>query len=78
MPSADPKVDAMESSVVGEKGDHHAEKICENKDNGLVKEEQLMKVEMGRMKMPIHKIIEVMEMKEANIKRMKTLKKCFR
>jgi hypothetical protein len=39
MPSADPKVDAMESSVVGEKGDHHAEKICENKDNGLVKEE---------------------------------------
>jgi hypothetical protein len=33
MPSADPKADAMESSVVGEKGDDHAEKNCENKDN---------------------------------------------
>ncbi len=30
-PSADPKADAMESSVVGEKGDDHAEKN-ENKD----------------------------------------------
>jgi hypothetical protein len=26
-PSADPKADAMESSVVGEKGDDHAEKM---------------------------------------------------
>jgi hypothetical protein len=33
MPSADPEVDAMESSVVGEKGDDHAEKNCENEDN---------------------------------------------
>jgi hypothetical protein len=32
-PSADPKLDAMESSVVGEKGDDHAEKKCVNKDN---------------------------------------------
>jgi hypothetical protein len=27
MPNADPKVDAMESSVVGKKGDDHAEKM---------------------------------------------------
>jgi hypothetical protein len=33
MPSADPKVDAMESSVVGEKGDDHTERNCKNKDN---------------------------------------------
>jgi hypothetical protein len=32
-PSADPEADAMESSVVGEKGDDHAEKNCEDKDN---------------------------------------------
>jgi hypothetical protein len=30
-PSADPEVDAMESSVVGEKGDDHAEKIMKTK-----------------------------------------------
>ncbi len=33
MPSADPKVDAIESSVVGEKEDDLAEKKGENKDN---------------------------------------------
>jgi hypothetical protein len=33
MPSADLEVDAMESSVVGEKGDDLAEKNYENKDN---------------------------------------------
>ncbi len=33
MASADPKVDAMESSVVGVRGDDHAEKNRENKDN---------------------------------------------
>jgi hypothetical protein len=33
MPSADPKLDAMESSVLGEKGDDHAEKYRENEDN---------------------------------------------
>jgi hypothetical protein len=33
MPSADPKLDAMESSVVGEKGGDHAEKKCANEDN---------------------------------------------
>jgi hypothetical protein len=33
MPSADHEVDAMESSVVGEKGDDLAGKKCENKDN---------------------------------------------
>jgi hypothetical protein len=40
-PSADPKVDAMESSVVGEKGDNHAEKNVKAKiiSMGLVKEE---------------------------------------
>ena len=40
-PSADPEVDAMESSVVGEKGDDHAEKIMKTKiiSIGLVKEE---------------------------------------
>ncbi len=32
-PSADPEADAMESSVVGEKGNDHAEKYCENEDN---------------------------------------------
>ncbi len=32
-PSADLKVDAMKSSVLGEKEDDHAEKNCENKDN---------------------------------------------
>jgi hypothetical protein len=32
-PSADPKVDAIESSDVGEKGDELAEKKCEKKDN---------------------------------------------
>jgi hypothetical protein len=32
-PSADLKVDAIESSVVGEKGDDHAEINCENEDN---------------------------------------------
>ncbi len=32
-PSADPDVDAMERSVVGEKGDDHAEISIENKDN---------------------------------------------
>jgi hypothetical protein len=40
-PSADPKVDAMESSVVGEKEDDHGEKIVKTKiiSMGLVKEE---------------------------------------
>ncbi len=33
MPSADPKLDAIESSFVGEKGGILAEEICENKDN---------------------------------------------
>jgi hypothetical protein len=39
--SADPKLDAMESSVVGEKGDDHAEKNEKTKiiSMGLVKEE---------------------------------------
>jgi hypothetical protein len=32
-PSADPKADAIESSVVGEKGDDHEEKKYENEDN---------------------------------------------
>jgi hypothetical protein len=32
-PSADPIADAMERSVVGEKGDDHTVKNCENKDN---------------------------------------------
>ncbi len=32
-PSADYKLDAIESSVVGEKGDDHAEENCENEDN---------------------------------------------
>ena len=31
IPGADPKLDAMESSVVGEKGDDHAEKIMKTK-----------------------------------------------
>jgi hypothetical protein len=41
MPSADPKVDAMESSVVGEKGDEHAEKNMKTKiiSMGVVKKE---------------------------------------
>jgi hypothetical protein len=41
MPSADPEVDAMESSVVGEKRDDHAEKNAKMKIilMGLVKEE---------------------------------------
>ncbi len=41
MPNADPKVDAMESSVVGEKGDDHVENNLKTKiiSMGLVKEE---------------------------------------
>jgi hypothetical protein len=41
MPSADPKANAMESSVVGEKGDDHAEKVIKTKiiSMGVVKEE---------------------------------------
>ncbi len=40
-PSADPKADAIESSVVSEKGDDHAEKNMKTKivSMGLVKEE---------------------------------------
>ncbi len=40
-PSADPKADAIKSSVVGEKGDDHAEKNVKTKiiSMGLVKEE---------------------------------------
>jgi hypothetical protein len=33
MPNADPEADAMKSSVVGEKGDDHLGKKCENGDN---------------------------------------------
>jgi hypothetical protein len=33
LPSADHEVDAIESSVVGEKGDDLAEENCENEDN---------------------------------------------
>jgi hypothetical protein len=48
MPSTDNEVDAMESSVVGEKRDDHEEKNVKMKiiSMGLVKEEKLTKVEM--------------------------------
>jgi hypothetical protein len=80
MPSADPEVDAIESSVVGEKGDDHAEKNCENKNNinGAGKGGEVDEGGNEVNEISIHKTIKAMVMEEANIKRMKTLKKCFR